>query len=120
MRETATVLERAKQHAIPQLITRNDIKGIIHSHSKWSDGQNTIVEMATAAKAAGFEYLVLSDHSQSATYASGLTPDRVAAQHAEIDSLNAHMAPFKIFKSIEADILGDGSIKPMPGDVYTA
>ncbi len=114
MRETATVLERAKRHAIPQLITRNDIKGIIHSHSKWSDGQNTIAEMATAAKAAGFEYLVLSDHSQSATYASGLTPDRVAAQHAEIDALNAQMAPFKIFKSIEADILGDGSLDYSP------
>lgn len=114
IRETATVLERAKQQAIPQLITKKDIKGIIHSHSKWSDGQNTIIEMATAAKAAGFEYLVLSDHSQSATYASGLTPDRVAAQHAEIDALNAHMAPFKIFKSIEADILGDGSLDYSP------
>jgi len=70
--------------------------------------------MATAAKAADFEYLVLSDHSQSATYASGLTPDRVAAQHAEIDALNAQMAPFKIFKSIEADILGDGSLDYSP------
>ncbi len=114
LRETVTILEKAKNKAIPQLITRSDIKGIIHSHSKWSDGQNTILEMAMAARDAGFEYLVLSDHSQSATYASGLTPDRVAAQHTEIDSLNNDLAPFRIFKSIEADILGDGSLDYSP------
>lgn len=94
----------------PALIQSSDIKGIIHSHSKWSDGSNTLLEMAEAAKQQGFEYLIISDHSQTAGYANGLKPDRVAAQHAEIDALNAQLAPFKIFKSIESDILGDGSL----------
>ena len=94
----------------PVLIQSSDIKGIIHSHSKWSDGSNTMQEMAEAAKEQGFEYLIISDHSQTAGYANGLKPDRVAAQHAEIDALNAKLAPFKIFKSIESDILGDGSL----------
>lgn len=94
----------------PILIQSADIKGVIHSHSKWSDGSNTLQEMAEAAKEQGFEYLIISDHSQTAGYANGLKPDRVAAQHAEIDALNIRLAPFKIFKSIESDILGDGSL----------
>jgi DNA polymerase (family 10) len=71
---------------------------------------NTIADMAKACIDKGYEYLVLSDHSQSAYYANGLTPERIAKQHIEIDELNAKLAPFKIFKSIEADILGDGSL----------
>jgi DNA polymerase (family 10) len=66
--------------------------------------------MALAARAQGLEYLVLSDHSQSAFYAGGLKPDRTAAQHQEIDALNDKLAPFRIFKSIESDILSDGSL----------
>jgi DNA polymerase (family 10) len=66
--------------------------------------------MARAAIDRGLEYLVLSDHSQSAFYAGGLKPDRIAAQHQEIDALNAKLAPFRIFKSIESDILSDGSL----------
>ncbi|MGN6476059.1 MAG: PHP domain-containing protein, partial [Flavipsychrobacter sp.] len=58
----------------------------------------------------GYEYLVISDHSQAAYYANGLTPERIATQHQEIDALNANLAPFKIFKSIEADILNDGNL----------
>jgi DNA polymerase (family 10) len=66
--------------------------------------------MAQAAIAQGLEYLVMSDHSQSAFYANGLSPERIAAQQAEIDALNKKLAPFRIFKSIEADILNDGSL----------
>jgi DNA polymerase (family 10) len=66
--------------------------------------------MAVAAKKQGLEYLLLSDHSQSAFYAGGLKPEQIAAQHQEIDALNAKLAPFKIFKSIESDILNDGSL----------
>jgi DNA polymerase (family 10) len=91
-------------------IQQADIRGIIHSHSQWSDGSNTLEEMAVAAQAAGLEYLVISDHSQSAFYANGLSVERIKAQHAEIDRLNAKLQPFKIFKSIEADILNDGSL----------
>ncbi len=110
LREDAVVIERAAKNNLPALITVQDIKGIIHSHSTWSDGRHSIEEMALAAREKGFEYLVVSDHSQSAYYANGLTPERIAAQHAEIDRLNDRLAPFRIFKGIEADILSDGSL----------
>jgi DNA polymerase (family 10) len=91
-------------------IQAEDIRGIIHSHSTWSDGIHTIEQMAKAAKEAGYEYLVISDHSKSAFYANGLEIERIAAQHKEIDTLNKKLAPFVIFKSIESDILNDGSL----------
>ncbi|WP_416441787.1 helix-hairpin-helix domain-containing protein [Phnomibacter sp. MR] len=93
-----------------ELIQPQDIRGIIHSHSVWSDGSNSIREMAEAARAKGLEYLVISDHSKSAGYANGLNEERILQQHAEIDLLNKQLAPFKIFKSIECDILNDGSL----------
>jgi DNA polymerase (family 10) len=101
--------DRLGQSSNP-LIQANDIKGIIHSHSTWSDGAHTLQEMAEAAKAKGLEYLVISDHSQAAFYANGLSPERIKAQHEEIDRLNERLAPFKILKSIEVDILNDGQL----------
>lgn len=109
-REGDKILVIASKKELPSPITTVDIKGIIHSHSTWSDGANTIEEMALGARDLGYQYLVISDHSQAAQYAGGLLPDSIVAQHAEIDELNKKMAPFKIFKSIEADILGDGSL----------
>ena len=90
------------------IITVESIRGIIHSHSNWSDGSDTIEAMAKGAIERGLEYLVISDHSKSAFYANGLTSDRIRAQHEQIDELNAKLHPFRIFKSIEADILNDG------------
>ncbi|WP_291912503.1 helix-hairpin-helix domain-containing protein [Chitinophaga sp. CB10] len=110
LREGINEIEQARNRQLPQLIQPTDIKGIIHSHSQWSDGLNTLEEMATAARKQGFEYLVISDHSRSAFYANGLDAERVLAQQSQIDELNTKMAPFKIFKSIEADILNDGSL----------
>lgn len=110
LRETAVIIDRAKAGNLPQLIQPNDISGIIHSHSKWSDGVHSIKEMADAAIAAGLQYLVISDHSKTAAYANGLQIERVLAQHQEIDSLNKQYNGFRIFKSIESDILGDGSL----------
>ncbi len=110
VRETAGILTQAAANAIPALIKKADIRGIIHSHSTWSDGMYSIEQMAVAARDQGFEYMVISDHSQAAFYANGLKPDRIAEQHIEVDALNAKLAPFKIFKSIEADILNDGSL----------
>ena len=92
------------------LITEKAIKGIIHAHSTWSDGMHTIEQMAHYCQSQNLEYLVLTDHSKAAFYANGLSEERVIAQHAEIDSINAKMSDFKIFKGIEADILSDGSI----------
>lgn len=110
LRETEAIIATAAQHALPLLIQPGDIKGIIHSHSTWSDGVHTLEQMATAARDKGYEYLVISDHSQAAFYANGLYPERIVLQHAEIDLLNEKLAPFRIFKSIEADILHDGSL----------
>lgn len=110
LRETATIIEKAEKNILPETIQPNDITAIIHSHSKWSDGKNTIEEMAKAAIAKGLQFLVISDHSKTAFYANGLTEDRLKAQHTEIDELNEKLNPFKIFKSIESDILNDGSL----------
>ncbi len=92
------------------VITTADVKAVIHSHSNWSDGLHTIETMALACINKGYEYLVISDHSKSAFYANGLSVDRIREQHQYIDELNARLAPFRIFKSIECDILSDGSL----------
>ena len=92
------------------VIQPGDIKAVIHSHSTWSDGSNTLEERAAACIAKGYEYLVISDHSKSAFYANGLKEDRILEQHRQIDELNRKLSPFVIFKSIECDILGDGSL----------
>ncbi len=110
MRETASVIEQAKKKALPFLIQPKDVKAVIHNHSNWSDGVNTIEEMAKECIRKGYEYLVISDHSKSATYAKGLSEERIREQHRYIDELNSKLAPFKIFKSIECDILNDGSL----------
>ena len=108
LREKAAVITSLKKEVT--LIQPGDIKGIIHSHSQWSDGVSTIEEMAKACIDKGYEYLVISDHSKSAFYANGLTEERIREQHKYIDELNAKFAPFKIFKSIECDILNDGAL----------
>jgi DNA polymerase (family X) len=110
LRETTEMIEKARKKKLPVLITEKDIRGIIHNHSNWSDGVNTIEQMAEACMRKGIEYLVLSDHSKSAGYANGLREDRIRDQHKQIDSLNKQYAPFRIFKSIESDILNDGSL----------
>ena len=109
-REDPSIIQQAKTKGLNPTIQTSDIKGIIHSHSSWSDGLHTIEQMALAAKAQGLEYLVISDHSKSAFYANGLQEDRIRAQHKEIELLNKKLAPFVIFKSIESDILNDGSL----------
>ncbi len=110
LRETATIIENAKKNKLPELIQPGDIRSIIHSHSNWSDGSNTIEEMANECIKRGHEYLVISDHSQTAFYANGLKEDRVKEQHRYVDELNSKLKPFKIFKSIESDILNDGNL----------
>jgi DNA polymerase (family 10) len=110
LRESAKIIAKAEANAMPEVVQVKDIKAIIHSHSNWSDGGDSIEAMAEGAIARGLEYLVISDHSQSAFYANGLYPERIKAQHQLIDELNSKYKPFKIFKSIESDILNDGSL----------
>lgn len=110
LREKPGILGKVAAGYFPELIQPDDIRGIIHSHSVWSDGSDSLETMAKAAIEQGLEYLVISDHSKSAFYANGLQEDRIIQQHAEIDELNKKLAPFRIFKSIESDILNDGSL----------
>ena len=110
LRESKKILSTDRQNNFDQIIQTSDIKGLIHSHSNWSDGSYTIEEMANKLINLGFEYLVISDHSKAAYYANGLTEQRIREQHRYIDDLNKKLAPFKIFKSIECDILTDGSL----------
>ena len=110
LREQSWALDRARDNNLPDLITEEDIKGVVHAHTTYSDGANTLREMAEHAKAQGFAYLGLTDHSKSAFYANGLKTDRVFAQMEEVDALNQELAPFRIFKGIESDILNDGAL----------
>jgi len=110
LREKESLIDTAIRHELPDVIETKDIKGIIHAHSKWSDGGSPLRELAKYVKDQGLEYLVISDHSRTAVYAQGLTIEKIIEQHKEIDELNELLAPFKIFKSIESDILNDGSL----------
>ena len=110
LREGLGEIELAAKHEIPTLLTDADLRGSLHNHSTYSDGSHSLRQMATFLRDAGYEYLGICDHSQAAHYANGLGPERVHQQQREIDELNQELAPFRIFKGIEADILGDGSL----------
>ena len=110
LRESAEILNQASKMDHLDLIRLEDIKGVIHTHSTYSDGTATVEAMAQSCMDLGYDYLVMSDHSKAAFYANGLTEDRVLQQMNEIDILNAQNDSFRIFKSIECDILYDGSL----------
>lgn len=110
MREDTGELDVALAGKVPELVTVKDIQGVFHCHTVYSDGVNTVEEMALAAKALGLTYFGLGDHSQSLTIANGMTVDRVRAQHREIDALNKKLKGIKLFKGVECDILPDGSL----------
>lgn len=107
LRENAHFLHNGQR---PQLIQLPDIRGILHCHTTYSDGIHTLAQMAEAARDQGYGYLLVTDHSQSAFYANGLKLDRIEQQWVEINALNEKMAPFRILKGIESDILPDGSL----------
>ena len=110
LREGMGEIAAAEAGALPELVTAADIRGMLHVHSTYSDGADSLAAMAAAVRARGYEYLGMADHSQSAAYAGGLKPDAVKRQWEEIDRLNEEMAPFRIFKGIESDILTDGAL----------
>jgi len=110
LRESMGEIEAAEHHSLPDLITEEDVRGILHVHTTYSDGGASIEEMATGARQLGFEYLGISDHSKSAGYAGGLPVAKVKAQAKEIAALNKSMKGFRIFHGIESDILADGSL----------
>ena len=110
LREEESILEEAQNNVLPNLINLGDIKGVIHTHTTWSDGLHSTREMAEAAQHLGYQYIGISDHSKAAFYANGLKEERVFEQWQEIDQLNSEFFNFKILKSIECDILNDGSL----------
>ncbi|GAB4333437.1 MAG: helix-hairpin-helix domain-containing protein [Flammeovirgaceae bacterium] len=110
MREGDWEIDLAKNKKLPILVKMADLKGVLHNHSTYSDGRHSLEEMAVHCKELGYEYLGITDHSQTAFYANGLNVESIKKQHAEIESLNQKLAPFKIFKGIESDILADGSL----------
>ena len=111
LREGRGEVDAAARHALPELVEVGDVRGVLHCHSDYSDGQATIREMADAAIARGWSYLGVTDHSQSASYAGGLTREQVRRQHDEIDALNEQLGGrFRVLKGIEADILPCGRV----------
>jgi len=110
MREGMGEIEAAARRELPNLVTYDDLRGVLHCHSDYSDGTATIEEMANAARERGWDYIGISDHSESAFYAGGLKRDKLLRQQEEIDRLNARMEGFHILKGIEADILADGRL----------
>ncbi len=110
LREDLGEIEAALKGKMPSLVSYEDIRGTFHCHTNYSDGQNTLEEMAAGAQKLGWEYLGIADHSKVAAYANGLTEDRVKKQHKEIDSLNAKFKKFRLFKGSEVDILTNGDL----------
>ncbi|MCQ6957996.1 DNA polymerase/3'-5' exonuclease PolX [Mucilaginibacter aquariorum] len=111
LREGTAFIEKAAENKLPVLISYHDLKGTLHNHSTWSDGVNTLEEIALYCRdELKLEYLGISDHSKSAFYAKGLSIERVLQQQEEIDHLNKKITDFHIFKGIESDILNDGSL----------
>ncbi|MDD4940591.1 MAG: DNA polymerase/3'-5' exonuclease PolX [Candidatus Omnitrophica bacterium] len=110
MREDTGEIEAALKRALPRLVEQKDIQGDLHVHSNWSDGSNTIAEMAQAARASGYSYIAVTDHSPSLKVAHGLSAVDLRKKRREIDSLNEKMKPFRILFGTEADIDADGNI----------
>jgi DNA polymerase (family 10) len=97
------------------LVAMEDIRGVVHNHTDWSDGVDHLESFAKACQRKGYEYVVISDHSKNAHYAGGLKPDKVLRQLEAIDRLNEKLRPFKVFKSTECDILVSGELDYDPG-----
>lgn len=110
LREGMDELDAAETGRLKNLVQAGQVQGIFHNHTTYSDGSATLEAMANAAKALGYRYIGISDHSQSAFYANGLKEDRVREQHAAIDALQKRLTGITVLKGIEADILADGSM----------
>jgi DNA polymerase (family 10) len=114
LREGTDEVARAAAGPLPRLIEQSDLRGLLHCHTTYSDGTNSVAELGEACRALGYAWLGISDHSQAAAYAGGLDPERVARQHAEIDAWNRASPDLRILKGIEADILADGRLDYTP------
>ncbi len=102
--------------AVPRLVERGDLRGFLHCHTTYSDGTNSVAQVAEACRAAGYDYVGITDHSRAAAYAGGLTEEDLRRQWAEIDEVNANHPEIRVLKGIESDILADGALD-YPDDV---
>jgi DNA polymerase (family 10) len=111
LREDTGEIEAAAHHQLPELVQERDLKGVLHAHSTWSDGHNTIREMIEACLQRGYTYLGLTDHSKAAAYAGGLNEEALKRQRDEIERLQEeYKGRIQIFRGIECDILRDGTL----------
>ena len=111
LREDMGEIDAAEHHQLPDLIQESDLKGVLHAHSTWSDGHNSIREMIEACLKRGFTYFGLTDHSKAAAYAGGLNADALKRQHEEVEKLREeYRGRIRIFHGIECDILRDGAL----------
>ncbi len=110
LRENRGEIEAAGRGQLPKLVELGDIQGDLHVHTNWSDGAASLEEMARAARARGYRYLVISDHTKSLGVARGLTPERLRQQRAEIERLNATFSDFRVLQGAEVEIKADGSL----------
>jgi DNA polymerase (family X) len=110
LREGTGEVAAAERRELPRLVERSDVRGFLHCHTSYSDGSNSVEQLALACQAAGYTYLGVTDHSQAAAYAGGLRPEDLARQADEIDEVNSRLQGFKVLKGIEADILQDGRV----------
>jgi DNA polymerase (family X) len=110
LREGMGEFEAAERGTLPRLVQARDLKGFLHCHTNYSDGSTTVAQWAEAAHAAGYEWIGITDHSGSASYAGGLKAADVPSQHAEIDAVNRRPGVARVLKGIEADILADGTL----------
>ena len=110
LREGRGEIEAAAAGTLPRLVQRSDLRGFLHCHTTYSDGSNSVEELTLACQAAGYAYVGLTDHSQTAAYAGGLGPEDLARQADEVDAVNARLAGTRVLKGVEADILADGRV----------
>ena len=114
LREGRGEVEAGRAGALPRLLERGDLKGFLHCHTTYSDGTNSVEQLALACREAGYQYIGITDHSQTAAYAGGLKPDDLERQADEIDAVNRRLEGIRVLKGVEADILQDGRVDYEP------